>query len=172
MPSLPALPIVLPEYANIEAAQEITGPLATNSSSTAWIYRTGPTYIEIPVTITFSFTTSATVASRFPAVQLNNQDLGLVYVVSGSNPVPASTTSVTTYSATAPVVVVPSVSFAYYPLPPTAMYSNWLLTMAVSNPQAGDVMGTPIMTVMRFPTNMPSIEERASQLKAPSPLAL
>jgi hypothetical protein len=171
VPSVPALPIVLPEYANIEAAQEITGPFASVSSSTAWTYRTGANYIEVLIGATFSFTTSATAGNRFPAVQLNDQDLGLVYLVSGSNPIPASTTTVTTYSATAPVVVVPGVSSAFYPIPPTAMYPNWLLTLAISGPQAGDSMARPILTLMRFPTNMPSLADlRNAQLNQVTPL--
>jgi hypothetical protein len=154
MPVVPGLPVILPQFASINGSYQT---LAKETSSPQnWIrdYKIGGTYIEVPLSVTFTFNTNATVGNRFPRLVFMDQDANwIVQVISGAQA--ASTNAVYTFSALMSVSLGAGGTNVLLPFPPTLMLAGYTCEIFVVGFQVGDVLGSLTIQTMRFPTNEP-----------------
>ena len=118
-----------------------------------WTYRVDGRYTERLVAVTFSLTTSAVVANRFPVVVLRDNNGTVVTEVPAGNAVAASATLTTYLVNGSPGTAQGGVGNTYGFLPEILVPGDWSWGSGVGAMDPGDQLSSAVLLVHRFPND-------------------
>jgi hypothetical protein len=142
----------LPDYARIDLAftSSVTAPKP--AAGLEYTYAIAGQYIEIPMIVVFSFTTSGTVAARIPYVRVTDGGSGIILLA----PPPALQTATTfidyVYTVGSAYAFGPVGAIATMGMPAVALLPSCLLQIQIGSLQAGDQLSNITVTTVKIPT--------------------